>query len=780
MNQLLFGHNPEEGIVAVDHVDDGTVRLWRHTASGTQSRDEQFYPFFFLSDRSHLEGFGRKHWTKELDGNSHFRYVCAFEGWSVLWDAIRHLVERHNRQSLAKIDHYTSLDTLALTPDPVTQYLVQSGRTLFKGMEFADLLRLQLDIETYSSLPGRFGNATRPGDRIILIALSDSTGWNELIDGSHLNETRMLEKLVACIRDRDPDVIEGHNIYDFDLPYILKRCELNNIPFAIGRDGSPLNPPSTSFNSTGRSARYSASDVNGRQVIDTLLLVRSYDRAKHAMENHSLKYAAQFFGIAPPNRTYIQGEKISWHWDNDPEPLKLYAMDDVFETRGISDHLSGAYFYLTQILPMTYSSVIRSGSAVKIDNLMLREYLHQRVSIPKARSGYQTTGGYTDIFIVGILGPILHVDIESLYPSIMISKGIKPRADSLGVFTNLLKELTTLRIDAKHRMLRAEAGKEWSRLDAMQSSLKILINSFYGYLGYNRGLFNDHARADEVTTTGQELLRLMMTTIRQQGGMVIEVDTDGIYFVPPESTTSDAAEQELVSHLSRQMPEGITVTLDGRFKKMVSYKKKNYALLGYDDRITIKGSSLISRSIEPFGRVYIRTCISCLLQEDIAGLHRAYVETREKIAGHGMKIRDFARVEALSETLADYRNAVEAGKRSRSAPYEIALASGRQTRRGERIAYYVTGSDPNPRSFENCRAAAEWDPNFPDENIAYYLRRLNEFSEKFLPFLTPQDHRRIFSPDDLFPFSSEGIALLGPETVSVQDENSGDSKNGDE
>jgi len=316
-------------------------------------------------------------------------------------------------------------------------------------------------------------------------------------------------------------------------------------------------------------------------------------------------------------------------------------------------------------------------------------------------------------------------------------------------------------------------------LDAVQSSLKILINSFYGYLGYSRGLFNDYARADEVTIAGQQLLRQMISGIQSAGGIVIEVDTDGIFFVPPPGVDSGEAESRFVRALSDQLPAGITVALDGRYRKMVSYKKKNYALLDYDGKVRIKGSSLISRSIERFGREYIRECITCLLQNDIDGLHKAYVETRERIQGHEMEVKEFVRIEALGETLPEYRQGIETGKRARSAAYEVALAMERPFRRGERVAFYVTGDDPNPRSFENCRPAAEWDPNFPDENVQYYLRRLDEFSEKFAPFFTPQDHRRIFSADDLFPFSSEGIVPLSPKISdkSAEEEDNALSEN---
>jgi DNA polymerase elongation subunit (family B) len=179
-----------------------------------------------------------------------------------------------------------------------------------------------------------------------------------------------------------------------------------------------------------------------------------------------------------------------------------------------------------------------------------------------------------------------------------------------------------MRLDTKRAMQRTEESVERSRLDAMQSSFKILINSFYGYLGYNRALFNDHARADEVTKTGQKILRTMIAEIRAGGGKVVEVDTDGIFFVPPVGVDTGEQESVFISVLSSRLPEGITVAMDGRNRKILSYKKKNYALLGYDNKIRIKGSSLVSRSMEQFGRTYVHQCIDFILHGDFKGLHR--------------------------------------------------------------------------------------------------------------------------------------------------------------
>jgi DNA polymerase I len=408
-----------------------------------------------------------------------------------------------------------------------------------------------------------------------------------------------------------------------------------------------------------------------------------------------------------------------------------------------------------------------------------------KFALPKPEQGVQTSGGYTDIFKVGVLSPVVHADVESLYPSVMLTRNIAPSSDVKGIFLHLLRDLTTLRLETKRKMREMTDPLEKSRLDAMQSSFKILANSFYGYLGYARALFNDYARADGVTQAGQEILRLMIGHIRNEGGQVIEVDTDGIFFVPPERVQGESAEAGFVETLAGIMPPGISVALDGRYQKMLSYKKKNYALLGYDQLVKIRGSSLISRSMEPFGRAYIRSCIDCLLHEDIEGLHALYVQYRQKIAEHKLDVREFGRIETLKESLARYDEEVGGGRRNKSAAYEVARATGRQVKPGDRIAFYITGNDPNARGFENAKPVEEWNPNFPDENVPFYLRRLDEFSDKFRHLFQPSHFRSIFSSEDLFPFDPAGISILttgvmeqppsepeeGPDTTSEDGEN---------
>ncbi len=787
-NELLYGKDREEHLVAAHQISDNQIRLYKREAGEITWRDEPFYPFFFLASSGLLNGFkaevGGGFWLKELEGSSYYRYLAIFKSWKDYRAAIDHAT--NTKRKLSRDENaYTQdedgdrrIEEIYSKADAVSQYLFQTGKTLFKNMTFQDLRRMQLDIETYYDKEAQQLSGIHIGrEKIIIIALSDSTGWEEVLHIKAQSEREMLARLVKLIQERDPDVIEGHNIFSFDLPYIQRRCEINGVKFAIGRDGSTPRSYPASIRFAERTIEYPYCEIAGRHVVDTLFLVQWFDMAKRAMPSYSLKECAKYFGFANENRVYIDHKDIAEAWDKTPDKLLAYALDDVRETGKLSELLSGSNFYMTQMMPFSYAQVSRMGPAAKIEALFVREYLRQKRSIPRPQQGQQESGGYTEVFLKGILGPIVYADVESLYPSIMLTYNVCPASDELRLFPKILTDLKNLRLEAKGRMKAAKkiGDKNSADLyDAMQNSFKILINAMYGYLGFRAGIFNDYSEADRVTTTGQMIAKKMIAEFEKRGCRIVEVDTDGIYFIPPPNVRTEEEEANLVKEVSATMPEGITIAYDGRFKKMVSYMKKNYLLQSYDGKIKIKGSSLVSRSAEKFGREFVRKGFECLLNEDVAGLHELYVQTRERIINKEMDVSEFSRTETLKSSVEEYQQEVRAGKRNKAITYEIVIRNKLSVSKGDRITYYVTGSGLSGNYAERGKLASEWNRDKPDQNVDFYLKRLDEFAEKFRDFFKPSDFSRIFSADELFGFSPDGIEIIKEiqhrDTAEIEEE----------
>ncbi|MBI3005551.1 MAG: DNA polymerase [Ignavibacteriales bacterium] len=763
MNPLLYGHNTEEHIVAVQQFGDSAVRIYKRHGQNIEREDAEFFPFFFLSDAFLLKGFSSFHWLKELSGSHFFKYLVVFKRWGEMWEAVNFILKEYNKNRRPLATSYTDVDTLLLRPDPVYQYLLQSGKTSFKGLPFSDLHRLQVDIQALTR-GHRLRGASRNQDRIIAISLSDSRGWHYQIDGRTLDEKEILDQFVVTLHQRDPDIIEGHELFGFLLPYLLQRCELHSVDLKLGRDGSAVRTYQKRFSPE---SEFTAYDCPGRHFIDTSQLVRAYDYSKRSLENYDISQLAQHFNIK--RSPAIPKSHIPAAWEETPDTVLTVSLDNVRVVQAVSGYLSPSNFYLAQMCPFNYGTLTGLGSSARLESLMVREYLRQKHSIPQAKKGTQTVGGYTDIFVTGVLHNVLQSDVESLYPSIIISNNLKPRSDDLDIFVPLLRAIISLRLEAKSKMQRGKSKATKSKYDALQSALKVLGNSFYGYLAYNRGLFNDFQQADTVTTMGQNILRSIMDQTKMFNAEPIEVDTDGVFFVPPDNVKGEKNEDAFVARISQSLPEGINLVLAARSRKMLSYKMKNYALLDHNNELTIRGSSLISRSLERFARRYIRRCIECLLTEDVAQLHHAYASCYTQIKKHEWEATDFCRTETLREDLDSYTKLVEAGRRHPTAPYEAARRAGVYFKAGDRISYYVTGTQADVKITDNCRIADEWDPNLPDENTAYYLARLEEYSSRFSQFFEPEHFAKIFSLDDLFGFSPKGISIVTKKVIREQE-----------
>jgi hypothetical protein len=80
--------------------------------------------------------------------------------------------------------------------------------------------------------------------------------------------------------------------------------------------------------------------------------------------------------------------------------------------------------------------------------------------------------------------------------------------------------------------------------------------------------------------------------------------------------------------------------------------------------------------------------------------------------------------------------------------------------KGDRITYYITGSGLMGNFADRGKLVSEWNPNKPDQNVDFYLKRLDEFAEKFEIFFKPNDYSKIFTAGELFGFSPEGIELI--------------------
>jgi DNA polymerase, archaea type len=687
------------GIVSVWADRDGRALVWRRVGEQTVCEEQRFRPWVFAAALDDLAHAGRAvqpegivaaeaaaFTYRELEGPpGSFRFLLSARSGRALERA---LCDGASRRLGRRIASLYDLDGDYYRVGPVEQYLMQSGRVYFRGLAYADLRRMQIDFETTALEPSR--------GRIFMAAIRDSGGLETLLEAPRPeDEPFLIAELCTIVRERDPDVIENHNLFAFDMAFLVERAAALNVPLTLGRPEGPPEPvryedAAWAGPRARRRVRYS---VAGRELIDTLDAVRRHDFVTRELPSHRLKDVARAFGLAAPDRVYIPGAEVLATYQRDPETARQYAGQDVAEVDALSRRLMGAPFALAGMAPRRYERLASAGPAMGIlEPLLVRAYLRAGAALPRQRPDSDAvlgphSGGALHLFATGIAEHVVKADIASLYPSLMRVHRIGPASDTLGVLLDIVARLTDLRLHHKAAARSAAPGTaEWAHHDAMQAAMKVLINSAYGYMGAgSMALFADRHAADEVTSRGREVLQTVVAALEARGVRLIEADTDGVYFAVP-SGWDEARERALVAEVAATLDPGIRLEYEGRYRAMLSHEVKNYALLTYDGRLIVRGVALKSSRSEPYGERFLRRALHCALVGDVSGVRAAFLAAVDELRNRAIPAADVAMRARLSKTPEAY---FASRSSLREAPYEALIAAGRsEWATGERVRCY--------------------------------------------------------------------------------------------
>ncbi|MCC7371174.1 MAG: ribonuclease H-like domain-containing protein [Chloroflexi bacterium] len=743
---LLFGQDETPGIVSVSASRDGRARVWRRLPApdGSGSRvvleEDTFPSWLFLADASVLAPLKPEKLDRsvllaghpalppsglavvDLEGGGVYRHLVLTARMADVESCVLAAYRKRNGSVPAR--GISDLRGVAYSRPLVEQYLAVTGRTYFKGMAYADVRRLQFDLETTGLSSER--------DQIFMISITDSDGYRALIDVADYDERGLIERFVEIVRERDPDILENHNIFGFDLPFLVQRARTLDVDLALGRDGTAPGSYQDVVKVGEKTDSFNRSIVAGREVVDTLHAVRRYGAIVRDMRHQGLKEAARYFGVAKDDREYVPGPEIWSTFQRDPERVRRYALDDVLEVDELSRLLLGTSFSLAQMVPKPYERIATSGTGQGlIEPLLVRAYLTHARALPGGSSrGGTYPGGRTELFTSGVVRHVVKADVASLYPSLMLTYRIGPKTDHLGAFLALLRELTTLRLAHKLEIRKHPPGSlEAHGHEAASNAMKQLINSFYGSLGTSIALFGDLDAAGEVTRRGREVLGQMLLALEQRGVLLVEADTDGVLFSVP-STWTEADERRLVDEVSASLPEGISVEHDGRYAAMYSYAEKNYILQRYDGQVRMVGGSFRSSRSERYGEQFLRSAAPLLLEGRFEDLRALYLDTVDRLRSHQVPIEDLCLSVILSKSPDAY---AKSGRREEQ--YEVLQAARRRWRAGDRVTYYQGRGNRK-------RLLDQFDH---DEDAEYYVRRLKEvYAQRFVRALTREDFEALF------------------------------------
>ena len=404
-----------------------------------------------------------------------------------------------------------------------------------------------------------FDIETDRANRVVAVSLADGKGAGEVLflgprldspaTRSFAAENDLLAAFAARLVERDPDVLTGWNIIDFDLRVLAERFAANGLAFDIGRSEVPA-----SF--VEISGKRSFFDLPGRSALDAMRLVRS---SGHRFEDLSLEAVARELlgeGKSVTTRGVAKVEELERLRREDPVSFCEYCLRDSelvlrIIARTKLDELTAKRSELTGV------SLDRAWTSIPAFERVYASELRARRIVPPARGDRKVSGAAGGTVLdpaTGIFPNVVVLDFRSLYPSIMRTFNIDPLAyerafsrsprdddivapngarfdRSAGIMPDLLARY------ARERET-AIAGGE----DDAAYVYKILMNSFYGVLGAEGCRYARTELAGAITSFGKTYLNRAKDFFESGGRRVLYGDTDSVFVLSGFGDEADRAE----------------------------------------------------------------------------------------------------------------------------------------------------------------------------------------------------------------------------------------------
>ena len=638
-----------------------------------------------------------------------------------------------------------------LAINPTEQFLIQTGKRLFKGMEnYSEIHRLSFDLETTGLDPYN--------SRIFQIGVKDNREFQHIltIDGEDedIKDSREREAIVTffqIITHLKPAIVSGYNSENFDWHFIVGRCEvlgldikkiaktLGSIPFYRKKQTLKMGPEMEYYEQT---------HMWGYNIMDVSHAVRRAQAINSSIKSWSLKYITKYSNAAKENRVYVPGDKIGKtfadkendYWLNEgngewgilknnelPEnTIKLrgedvverYLIDDLWETEKVDDIFNQATYLLAKILPTSFMRSSTMGTAATWKLLMLGWSYKNGIGIPHTMDSQRFIGGLSRLLEVGYSQNVVKFDFASLYPSIQITHNVFTDCDVTGAMKGLLQynyDYRNLYKELKNKYA-SEGDKDKSEYyDKKQLPLKILNNGMFGSISAPHVFpWGDINEGEKITCTGRQYLRHMIRFFNHKGFKPLVGDTDGFNFSVPKDVdkfvytsngnhrfnklgkTYKGMDAVVAEYNDKYMKGVMGLDVDEICQATMNIARKNYADL-IDGKVKLVGNSIKSKKMPTYIAEFIDKGVRNLLDGDGYSFVNEYYETVEMIYNQEIPLSKIANKSRVRISLEDYKKKMKTrnksgGAMARQAHMELIMSEDINVDLGDTIYYVNTGT----------------------------------------------------------------------------------------
>ncbi len=596
--------------------------------------------------RNKLESFGVR--CYEADILFKYRFLIDFDINGMDWIEVD---AKQVQSSISKVPTYeiNNIKKVDVQENAPMRYLSFDIESFMKNEKIDDYVNNEIILISINFYPEYRGKkslvlSARP------IGGKDTIGLND--------EKEMLQKFLDIIDDYDPDIITGYNIENFDIPFVIGRMKYFGIQPYLGRtiDKQAY---------VRKFAASSTASIIGRVVVDPYVIIKRDPYMKFI--RYDLSTVAE--ALVGDKKMDVAHSEINDLWNGSPSDRSRLAeycrKDSELALRiVIEKKLLDKFFELSKLSGVLLQDSM-AGQTLRIETKIMHEFKKRNfIMMPKPSDSEsrrrEMEKKEKELKGATVLEPVtgLHadtctvvLDFKSLYPSLIRTFNICPTTIILdkkyekfphhtspvgakfvepdvrkGVIPHILGELLETRFAIKKAMKKEKDKKRHDFLNAKQLAIKIMANSFYGYMGYVRSRLYKIDIANSITSYGRENIQKTKRLVESTFGVkVIYGDTDSVFIETKTKNIDEAAEQarKMAKFVSDQLPGYLELDFDKLYRTFLILTKKRYAGWKFDevpgggwkDKIDMKGIETVRRDWCPLVTSVMNKILKIILME---------------------------------------------------------------------------------------------------------------------------------------------------------------------
>ncbi len=365
------------------------------------------------------------------------------------------------------------------------------------------------------------------------------------------DEIELLQRFVHIVKEFNPDIITGYFSDGFDFPYLKARADHYNITLDLGMDNSELMAGKMG------SSRDGEARIRGILHLDMLKFIRNIFGKDLKTDSYSLDAVSE--ELLGHGKHKVNLDELAQTWDEMPDKLSdycAYNLHDAHLAYRLCQKLLPDMIEFTKIVGLPTFDVIRMRFSRLVENYILKRAIEYNVIAPNKPSDYESgqrredsiQGAYVYEPTPGLYQDIVVFDFRSLYPTIITAHNIGPEGfrcsccyeqehvpdhedywfcqQEKKFIPTVLEQLILRRVDLK-RLIKEQKQKaqDTKILEARSYALKILANSFYGYLGFFGARWYCLECAAATTAYARNYIKTTIAKAQERGFKVIYGDS---------------------------------------------------------------------------------------------------------------------------------------------------------------------------------------------------------------------------------------------------------------